>query len=72
MAEPERGSARVQAGPVVVGKSDGHLGIFGTVAVRVTDQDALPVVVELAVGDRNACATVGDIKETIVAGCVSA
>lgn len=53
--------------PVVesIGDSDG--GILGTVAVGVSDEGALPVVVELAVSDRNAGAAVGNIEQTIVA-----
>lgn len=37
--------------------------VFGAVAVRVADEGALPVVVEVVVGDGDEVAGMGDVKE---------
>ncbi len=67
VTKAEGRSARVEVEPEVVRVGDGYGGILRTVAVRVTDQGSFPVGVELAIGDTNTGASVGDIEETIVA-----
>lgn len=57
----------VQVREDVVGVCDGNGDILGTVAVGVTDQGGLPVVVQYGVGYGDASASVGDIEETVVA-----
>lgn len=66
-AEADRGSARVDVVPVVVGI--GHLEIAGIlilVAVRVANQRCLIVVVEESVRYSDVVGGVGDIEEAIV------
>jgi hypothetical protein len=67
VAEPERGSTRVEVVPVVGGEGNGHRGVLSTVAVGVANKRGFPVGVQLAVGDSYSGATVCDIKETIIA-----
>jgi hypothetical protein len=67
VAKAEGGRARVEVGPIVVGKSDGDGHVLRTIAVRVADKTRLPVVVELAVGYSDSGAAMSDIQEAIVA-----
>lgn len=66
-SEAVRWRTRVDVVPVVVGIGDGQMArILVAIAVRVTDERGLPVVVDVAVGDGDIVASVGDIDETIV------
>lgn len=66
-AEADRGGARVDVGPVVVGVGDGQraLVLLG-VAVGVADEGGLVVVVELGVGDGDKSGGMGDVEEAVV------
>lgn len=65
--ETDRGSARSNAGPVVVGVRDVESAlVLGAVAVGVADERGLVVVVEVGVGDGDEVRGVGDIEETVV------
>lgn len=66
-AEAHRRRARVDVDPVVVRVGDVEVsGVLVGIAVAVTDERGLPVVVELGVGDGDPFTGVGDIAETVV------
>lgn len=66
-AEADAGVARVDVDPVVVGVGDAEVaGVLVGVAVRVADEGALPVVVEVRVGDGDIVRGVGHVEETVV------
>lgn len=67
MAKPERGCARIEVSPIIVGERDGHWGVFGTIAIGVANKGGLPVGVEFTVRDSYSCAAVCDIEESIIA-----
>lgn len=67
MAKPERWGARIEIRPIIVGKRDGHWGVFGTITIGVANEGGLPVGVEFAVCDSYSCAAVCDIEEPIIA-----
>jgi hypothetical protein len=66
VSEAERGSARVEVLPFV--ERIGHLDrlVLALVAVRVSDQRAFPVVVQVRVGDGRSINSVSDIEKTII------
>jgi hypothetical protein len=65
-SETERRGTRVQVDPSVatVGNSDSNILI--TVAVGVTNEGGLPVVVEVGASDGDSVRAVGDVEETII------
>lgn len=65
-AVADRGVARVDVLPVVVGVGDVELALVGGMCVDVADQGGLVVVVDEAVGDGNPVRFPGDIQETVV------
>lgn len=66
-AESHRRRTRVDVDPVVVRVGDVEVsGVLIGIAVAVTDERGLPVVVELGVGDGDPFTGVGDIAETVV------
>ena len=66
-AESEGGDTRVNVLPVVVGIGDVKVaGVLLGVAIGVADEGALPMVVEVRVGDGNPLAGVGDVDEAVV------
>jgi len=65
--EADGRGTRSNVGPVVVGVGDVEsTSVLISVAVRVTDQRSLVVVVEVSVGDGNPVRSVGNIKKTII------
>lgn len=67
VAEADGGVSGANVGEVVVGVGDVEgASVLVGVAVGVTDQGALVVVVEVAVGEGNPLGGVGDVEETIV------
>ena len=65
--EAERGRARVEVHPAVERERHLDRDVLRAVVVRVPDEGRLPVVVEVRVGDRDACAAVRDVEEAVVA-----
>lgn len=65
-AVADRGVARVDVLPVVVGVGDVELALVGGVCVDVADQGGLVVVVDVAVGDGDPVGFPGDVQETVV------
>lgn len=65
-AVADRGVARVDVLPVVVGVGDVELALVGGVRVDVADQGGLVVVVDVAVGDGDPVGFPGDVQETVV------
>lgn len=64
--EADKGLPAVDVLEVVVGVGDVALAlVLGAVAVRVADQGALPVVVEVGVRDGDEVGAVGDVEETV-------
>lgn len=62
-AEADRWGARVDVVPVVVVLGNVEVtGVLSAVAVRVTNQGGLPVVVKVGVGHRDVVSCVGDLK----------
>jgi hypothetical protein len=68
MTKAEGGSSRVEAVPPVIGISYGDNTVFSAVTVGVAYERRFPVVVDSAVTDCDASATVSDVDKTIVAG----
>ena len=67
VAEAEGRRARVEVRPAVERERNGDRDVLRAVVVRVSDEGRLPVVVEVRVGDRDACAAVRDVEEAVVA-----
>ena len=66
-AEADGRAAGVDVGPAVVGVGDGQVaGVLARVGVGVSDERALPVVVEEGVGEGDPVGGVGDIEEAVV------
>jgi hypothetical protein len=64
--EAERRSARVEVVPLVERISDLDCEILALVAVGVSDERGLPVVMEVRVGNRDGVGAVRDVEETVV------
>lgn len=65
--EADRGGARVDVGPVVVGVGDGQGAlVLLAVAVGVADEGGLVVVVDLGVGDGDKSGGMGDVEKSVV------
>lgn len=62
-AVADRGVARVDVVPVVVGVGDVELALVASVRVDVADQGGLEVVVDVAVGDGDEVGLPGDVQE---------
>lgn len=66
-AETERWSTGVEVEPVVAGIGDVELaGVLSCVAVGVSNERCLPVVVDLAVGDGDEVSRVGSIQQSVI------
>lgn len=66
VSEAERGSTRVQVVPLVVRICHLNRRVLALVAVRVSDQRSLPVIMQIRVRDRDGVDTVSEIKQAIV------
>lgn len=66
LSETERRRAGVQVVPLIVCKCDPKCSIFIPIAVRVSHQRRLPVVVQVRVRDCDTVASVGDVEQAIV------
>lgn len=66
LSEAEGRSTRVQVVPLVVriGNPDVHVFVF--IAVRMSDEGCLPVIVQIRVSHGDAVTSVCDIKKSIV------
>lgn len=66
-SETERWGTRVEIPPVVVGICYCEMAlVFGTVAVRMTNERALEMVMHESVGDGDEIAGVGNVQEAVV------
>lgn len=64
--EAERGSTRVEVLPVVVVNGDGQGDVLAAVAVGMSNEHGLPVIVEVGPGYGHVGGTVGDIAQSII------